>query len=72
MNAIEPDTLVLCVDADLDARRPVEPLAAAPGMASIVTDGIELFKKSRARPALVEVNGFQSLVAAALLPEQRL
>lgn len=67
MNAIDRESMVLWVDADMDARRPVEPLASAPGMASIVTDGIELFKRFKPCAVLVEVNGFQSMVADALL-----
>jgi len=67
MLGVEQDSMTLWVDADLDARRPVEPLASMPGMRSIVTDGIELFKQFRPSGVLVETNGFQSMCADALM-----
>lgn len=65
--AVEQESMTLWVDADLDARRPVEPLQSNPFMRSIVTDGIEIYKQFRPSAVLVEVNGFQSMVADALL-----
>lgn len=59
--------LVLWVDCDMDNLRPVEPLTSEPGTSSICGDGIELFKMFRPSAVIVEVNGFQEMVATALL-----
>jgi hypothetical protein len=65
--AVERESMTLWVDADLDNKRPVEPLKSNPGMKSIVTDGIERYKQFAPCAVLVEINGFQSMVADALL-----
>lgn len=65
--AIERISLTIWVDAVMDNKTPVEPLASNPGMRSIVTEGVDLFKKFTPAGVLVEINGFQSLVADALL-----
>lgn len=65
--AVDRASLTLWVDADMSNTRPVEPSKSNPGMRSIVFDGIDLYRIFRPAAVLVEVNGFQSMVADALL-----
>jgi len=67
MLAVDPVTMTLWVDADLNNTRPVEPLESNLGMRSICSDGIQLFKNFSPCAVLVEVNQFQFMVATALL-----
>lgn len=71
MLAIDRATLTCWFDADLNNTRPVEPLASMPGMRSIVTDGIEIFRKFKPCAVLVEITGGQQLVADAILRVSR-
>ena len=60
------DGQTMWVDCDLDNTRPVEPLRSAPERRSIVEDGLRLYREWNPQAVLVEVNGFQELVATAL------
>jgi predicted phage terminase large subunit-like protein len=55
----------LWVDADLDNGRPVEPLKSHACGRSIVGDGLDLIRAWKPQAFVVEINGFQELVATA-------
>ena len=66
MLGVDPDG-DLWADADMDNERPVEPLHGVAGGRSIVTDGITICQVFAPQAFVVEVNGFQELVARAFL-----
>lgn len=61
----------LWADADMDNARPVEPLASAPDMKSIVSDGLRLVVQFQPSAILIEANGFQEYVAHAFVRHAR-
>ena len=65
--AIDRKALSLWVDCDADNVRPVEALASNPGMRSIVGDGLRIYQAFRPESVIIEINGFQEMVATACL-----
>ncbi len=63
--------LCLWVDADLDNTRPVESPINDAEARSIVSDGFRLFRQFGPQAVLVEINGFQEMVATALARHAR-
>jgi predicted phage terminase large subunit-like protein len=65
------DQLCLWADADLDNSRPVDPSDSDPYLPSIIGDGLKIICKWRPQAIVVEINGFQELVACNLARAMR-